>query len=241
MIQRVMMPAMVKKTEGAKGTYFVFSKTLSLIISVLLPLTLFLILFSKQIVLVLLGKRWLDAVPLLQIFFLNLPLRTTASLGDTLLRVHGFIKLNLLRKVQNSIIICILIYVGYLVDGLTGIAWGIFISTIISYIMMMAIIRASSSVNSRSGGAVSSMGSATISRMLSCTIVADPTYTNRYSNSPFDAARWIPFRPAPLMVRARNSWLMAGSTVLVRIASIIRPPLSTSVQRPTISFTASSS
>ncbi|HEX5149905.1 MAG TPA: oligosaccharide flippase family protein [Parafilimonas sp.] len=141
MIQRVMMPAMVKKSEGEKGTYFVFSKTLSLIISVLLPLTLFLILFSKQIVLVLLGKRWLDAAPLLQIFFLNLPLRTTASLGDTLLRVHGFIKLNLVRKVQNSIIICILIYIGYLINGLTGIAWGIFIATIISYIMMMAIIR----------------------------------------------------------------------------------------------------
>jgi hypothetical protein len=31
--------------------------------------------------------------------------------------------------------------VGYLINGLTGIAWGIFISTIISYIMMMAIIR----------------------------------------------------------------------------------------------------
>jgi O-antigen/teichoic acid export membrane protein len=142
MIQRVMMPAMVKKNEGDKGTYFVFSKTLSLIISLLLPLTLFLILFSKPIVLVLLGKRWLDAVPLLQIFFLNLPLRTTASLGDSLLRVHGFIKLNLVRKVQNSMIICILIYIGYLVDGLTGIAWGIFISTIISYVMMMAIIKA---------------------------------------------------------------------------------------------------
>lgn len=141
MIQRVMMPAMVKKNDGEKGTYTVFSKTLSLVITLLLPLTVFLILFSKQLVLILLGKRWLDAVPLLQIFFLNLPMRTTASLGDTLLRVHGFIKLNLERKVQNSIIICVLIYIGYLINGVIGIAWSIFISTIISYILMMAIIR----------------------------------------------------------------------------------------------------
>ena len=35
--------------------------------------------------------------------------------------------------------------------------------------------------------------------------------------------------------------LMRGSTVLVRIASIMRPPLSSSVQRLTISFTTSSS
>ncbi len=141
MIQRVMMPAMVKKNDQPKGTYAVFSKTLSLIITGLLPLTVFLILFSRQIVLILLGKRWLDAVPLLQIFFLNLPLRTTASLGDMLLRVHGYIKLNLIRKVQNSVIICVLIYVGYRLDGLTGIAWSIFISTLISYLMMMAIVR----------------------------------------------------------------------------------------------------
>lgn len=157
MVQRVMMPAMVKKNDGEKGTFKVFSKTLSLIISFLLPLMIFLILFSKQIVLVLLGKKWLEAVPLLQIFFLNLPLRTTASLGDTLMRVHGLINLNLIRKIQSSVIIIVMIYLGYLckdffivhsevtgkdnIPQLYGIAWGIFISTFISYVMMMAIIR----------------------------------------------------------------------------------------------------
>ncbi|MFT4153200.1 oligosaccharide flippase family protein [Parafilimonas sp.] len=141
MVQRVMMPAMVKKNDNAKGTYKVFSKSLSLINSALVPLTVFLIVFSRQIVLVLLGKKWMDAVPLLQVFFLNLPLRTTASLGDTLMRVHGLIKLNLIRKVQNSIIICVFIYIGYLLAGLTGISWSIFVSTLISYIMMMAIVR----------------------------------------------------------------------------------------------------
>ena len=157
MVQRVMMPAMVKKNDGEKGTFVVFSRTLSLINTGLIPLTLFLILFSKPIVLILLGKKWLEAVPLLQIFFLNLPLRTTASLGDTLMRVHGYIKLNLIRKIQNSVIIIALIYIGYLlkdfclahstptgkdnIPQLYGIAWGIFISTFISYLMMMAIIR----------------------------------------------------------------------------------------------------
>jgi O-antigen/teichoic acid export membrane protein len=157
MVQRVMMPAMVKKNDGQKGTFNVFSKTLSLINTGLIPLTLFLILFSKQIVLILLGKKWLEAVPLLQIFFLNLPLRTTASLGDTLMRVHGYIKLNLIRKIQNSFIIIALIYIGYItrdffvahststgkdnIPQLYGIAWGIFISTVTSYLMMIAIVR----------------------------------------------------------------------------------------------------
>ncbi len=41
MVQRVMMPAMVKKNDGQKGTFNVFARTLSLIISGLLPLTVF--------------------------------------------------------------------------------------------------------------------------------------------------------------------------------------------------------
>lgn len=141
MVQRVLMPAMVKRTDTPKGTYIVFSKTLSLITSILVPLTVFLIIFSKEVVLILLGKRWLDAVLLLQIFFLNLPMRTAASIGDTLMRVHGLIRLNLIRKVQNSVIICVLIFVGFKLDGLIGISWGIFASTIISYVMMMLIIK----------------------------------------------------------------------------------------------------
>jgi hypothetical protein len=104
-----------------------------------------------------LGKKWLEAVPLLQIFFLNLPMRTTASLGDTLMRVHGLITLNLIRKIQSSVIILVMIYLGFLsrdffsahavsigkdhIPQLYGIAWGIFISTFISYWMMMAIVR----------------------------------------------------------------------------------------------------
>ncbi len=141
MVQRVMMPAMVKKTDTAKGTYTAFSKTFSFVTSLLLPLTVFLIIFSKPIVLILLGKRWLDAVLMLQIFFLNLPMRTAASLGDTLMRVHGLIRLNLIRKVQNSVIICVLIYIGFKWDGVIGISWSIFISTFISYVMMMFIIK----------------------------------------------------------------------------------------------------
>ena len=43
------------------------------------------------------------------------------------------------------------------------------------------------------------------------------------------------------IVRVRNSRLMAGSTVFVRMASIMRPPLSSSVHRLTMSLTAVSS
>ena len=68
-------------------------------------------------------------------------MRTIASLGDSLMRVHGLIRLNLIRKVQNSVFILAFIYIGFKVAGLNGIGVGVLASTILSYVMMMAIIR----------------------------------------------------------------------------------------------------
>ena len=141
MVQRVMMPAMVSKTDGQKGTFPLFYKTLSLMNTVFIPFTLFLILFSKQIVLIQLGKKGIEGVLLMQIFFLSLPLRMASSLGDTLMRVHGLIKQNLYRKIQNSIAVVILIYAGYKWQGITGIGWAVLASTIISYLLMMIVVR----------------------------------------------------------------------------------------------------
>ena len=109
--------------------------------TVMVPLTIFLIIFCKPVVLILLGPKWLNGVLLMQICFLNLPMRMSASLGDTLMRVHGLIKINLYRKIINSIAVCTFIYVGYRVNGLTGIGWGVFASTVFSYIQMILVIR----------------------------------------------------------------------------------------------------
>ena len=142
MVQRVMMPAMVNKTGGQKGTFPIFYKTLSLMNTVFIPFTLYLIFFSKQIVLIQLGEKGVkDGVLLMQIFFLSLPMRMAASLGDTLMRVHGLIKQNLYRKIQNSIAVIALIYLGYKWMGITGIGWAVFGSTVISYLLMIVVIR----------------------------------------------------------------------------------------------------
>ncbi len=140
-VQRVMMPAMIKKMGGNKGVYTVFERTLSVMNTIIVPLTVFLIIFSKQIVIILLGNNWLDAVLLMQICFVNLPMRMGSSLGDTLMRVHGLIKVNLYRKIINSIAVCVFVYLGFLSNGLTGIGWGIFASTVLSYVQMILVIK----------------------------------------------------------------------------------------------------
>ncbi len=142
-VQRVMMPAMVSKMGGNKGVFNVFEKTMSLMNTIMVPLTFFLVVFTKPIIIILLGPKWVDAntILLMQICFLSLPLRMSSSLGDTLMRVYNLIKVNLIRKIVNSIAILIFIYAGYKMNGLIGIGWAIFASTILSYIQMILVIR----------------------------------------------------------------------------------------------------
>src|SRR5262249_20906362 len=61
------------------------------------------------------------------------------------------------------------------------------------------------------------------------------------AKSPLRTPRVIAPSCRPATMRARYSSLIRGRIVLVRIASIIRPPLSTSVHRETTSFTTASS
>ncbi len=140
-VQRIMMPAMVSKSGSDRAVFSVFSKTLSLMNTVMLPLTVFLIIFCKPVVLILLGPKWLNGVLLMQICFLSLPMRMSSSLGDTLMRVHGLIKINLYRKIINSIAVFVFIYVGFILGGLTGIGWAVFASTVFSYLQMILVIR----------------------------------------------------------------------------------------------------
>src|SRR5262249_3800177 len=64
---------------------------------------------------------------------------------------------------------------------------------------------------------------------------------NSSEKSPSVTPRVMAVRGRPSTMRRKYSSLIRGSTVLVRIASIIRPPLSTSVQRETTSLTTASS
>src|SRR5206468_1407824 len=67
------------------------------------------------------------------------------------------------------------------------------------------------------------------------------THARSKEKSPLRTPRVMAPRGRPATMRARYSSLIRGKIVLVRIASIMRPPLSTSVQRETTSFTTASS
>jgi len=66
------------------------------------------------------------------------------------------------------------------------------------------------------------------------------THPNAYANSPSVTPTCTFAISSPAIILLRNAREMSGNIELVRIASIMRPPDSVSVQRSTTSFTTSS-
>ncbi len=140
-VQKISLPAMVK-IEKDDQLFVMFYKTLSFLHSILLPVSIFFAIFSKPLVLILLGPRWLDAVIPLHFMFMALPFQIAVRLSDGVMRVKGLLISNLKRKIFSMSLMCLSIYAGsFFRAPLQGIAAGILIASTINYYIMLITLR----------------------------------------------------------------------------------------------------
>ncbi len=140
-VQKISLPAMIK-IDKDDALFVMYYKTLSLLHSMLVPLSIFFAVFSKSLVLILLGPRWLDAVIPLHFMFLALPFQIEARLADGVMRVKGLLITNLRRKILAMCIVFASIYAGSLYKApLQGIAMGMLVAAITNYYVMIITLR----------------------------------------------------------------------------------------------------
>ena len=140
-VQKISLPAMLK-IDTDDALFIMYYKTLSLLHSILVPLSLFFAVFSKPLVLILLGPRWLDAVVPLHFMFLALPFQIEARLADGVMRVKGFLVKNLKRKIIAMSVVFGGICIGSrYVAPLQGIAVALLVAAIANYYIMIITLR----------------------------------------------------------------------------------------------------
>lgn len=88
-ITRVTFPAMSKIQNDIPKLKEVYLKTINYLSSVNFPIYAFMFVFSKEIVLILFGEKWLEAVPILQILAVWAALRSTGNPVGSLLMARG--------------------------------------------------------------------------------------------------------------------------------------------------------
>lgn len=140
MIQKVMMPFMVKINDEDDKLFNFFYRGMSFSNAMLLPISFFALVFCKPIVLILLGSKWSDAVLPMQILFLSLPFRITTKVSDVLMRAKSLVFKNANRKLQYVIVLCTSVFIGSY-WGLLGISIAVTLSAVFSYITMLVTIK----------------------------------------------------------------------------------------------------
>ncbi|MBS1729232.1 MAG: lipopolysaccharide biosynthesis protein [Bacteroidetes bacterium] len=140
MVQKLMVPSMVKIGDDDNVLFRFFYKGLSFSNSMLLPISFFSIVFSKPIVFILLGHHWGEAIIPMQILLLSLPFRVSTKVADALMRVRNLIYKNANRKFQYLIALAIGIWIGHY-WGLPGICWGVSLASLQNYLSMILTIR----------------------------------------------------------------------------------------------------
>lgn len=140
MIQKVMMPFMVKINDEKEKLFSFFYRALTFSNALLFPISIFMLVFCKPIVLLLLGSKWMDAVLPMQILFLSVPFRITTKVSDVLMRATNLVFKNANRKLQYVIVLFVTVFFASY-WGITGIAIAVTGSSVFSYASMLFTIK----------------------------------------------------------------------------------------------------
>lgn len=130
-LNKVTYPLFAKIKDNDATLKNAYIKLMKMVIFVVAPVMFFVIVYAEPIIRFLLGDKWLEAVPFLQILSLSAILYPIHQYNLNILNVKGrsdlFLKLDIIKKFV--LVITILISMQF---GMIGLAWGQVASSIIA-------------------------------------------------------------------------------------------------------------
>lgn len=140
-LDTIMFPAMSEIQDDRERLFHIYQHSLGMVNTILMPVALFLIIFSKEVVLILLGNQWLDAVIPLQIMFVVLPFSSSGRMADSVVRATGLIYRNVIRKFIYVLVLITTVSIGAYFYGIIGAAIGVTFSYFFNYTIMLILVK----------------------------------------------------------------------------------------------------
>jgi len=135
-----MFPILSEIKDDNEAMFRVYQYSIGLTNAILLPLALYLIFFSHEIVLILLGENWLDAILPLQIMLIALPFQASGRMADSIARAKGYVYQNALRKFIFVLVLIPSVAFGASYYSLIGAAVAVTLSYLFNYLMMLFFV-----------------------------------------------------------------------------------------------------
>jgi PST family polysaccharide transporter len=137
-IDKVMFPMMAIIQQNKKEVEKLFFNSMYIVSLVLFPVSALIWFYSKEIVFILLGSKWSEAIVPLQILGLSLVFRTSYKISDSLSRATG----NVYRRAFIQLVYAIMVLVGSIYGsrfGIIGVSIATSISIFLNYIFMLML------------------------------------------------------------------------------------------------------
>ena len=131
-LQSVTFPVLSKIQDDEEKLAFNYRRILRVSAFVVFPIMLLLSALAEQFVVILITDKWIECVPFLQIMCVAMMLYPIHAINLNVLQVKGrsdlFLRLEIIKKIMGVAILCVTIP-----WGLIPMAWGMMVSSILSF------------------------------------------------------------------------------------------------------------
>ncbi len=138
---KVLFPILSKKSENKKllSDFYLFSSAVCF--GILFPISIIIFINAESIVLIVLGKQWIETIVLLQILIVGLPYRFGTRINKSYFKSMALVYTGAWYQLLFAVMILAGAIIGSMWNGLQGIAYGVLLSTVINYFLASIKIR----------------------------------------------------------------------------------------------------
>jgi O-antigen/teichoic acid export membrane protein len=134
-LDTVLFPAMSAVQDSRSRLTSAFRRGVLFITVVVLPISVLCIILAPEIIRVVLGKNWENAIAPFQILSVSILFRTSYKMSDSLARATGAVY----DRAWRQILFALFVFIGAWVGtqwGLAGVACGVLLATCLNYLFM---------------------------------------------------------------------------------------------------------
>ncbi len=135
LLDKILFPAMSKIQDHSKRLENAYLTAIGLVNLILFPLSVLMFVAAPEIISVLLGPRWEQAILPLRILVITLSLRISVNLSDTLIRAMGAVYASARRKAVFAFLIILGSWIGQR-WGIAGVAVAVNVAVVVEYALM---------------------------------------------------------------------------------------------------------
>jgi PST family polysaccharide transporter len=139
-LDNALFPAMALRQHDKPSMAHSFIRGIAASNLFMFPLSVFLSIHARPIIVLVFGDKWVEAAPIMQILCLSLPFKTTVKIIDSLVRAMGASRFS----AQMRCVFALAMVSGAFVGcqwGLVGVAIGVNLAVFINYILMTLLSR----------------------------------------------------------------------------------------------------